>query len=139
MSENLGGGIVFEGAVEEELPQVSAHTGSPLPPDAKPAAEADVIDAIKLVFDPEVGVDVYNLGLIYKIETLGGGEVRVDMTLTSPTCPMAEELPRQVAERIAGVEGAGEVTVKLVWEPAWELSKMSDEAKYQLDMGDIEF
>ncbi|MDR2098876.1 MAG: metal-sulfur cluster assembly factor [Rickettsiales bacterium] len=138
MAGNLGDRIVFDGAVEE-LPQVTARAGKPLAPSAKPAEEADVIDAIKLVFDPEVGVDVYNLGLIYRISIAENGDAGIDMTLTSPTCPMAEEMPQQVADTVADLEGIGEVEVKLVWEPAWDLSKMSEEAKFQMDIGDLDF
>ena len=102
------------------------------------AQKDDVIDAIKLVFDPEINVDVYNLGLIYNIDISFDGDVEIEMTLTSPTCPMAEEIPHWVADSVASVEGVGKVKVKLVWAPAWNLSMMSDEARFQLDIADMD-
>ena len=130
--------IVFDGAVVEP-PQFTARAGAPkVAGDVSVATEDAVVDAIKLVFDPDVNIDVYNLGLIYAIDIREDGNVFIDMTLTSPTCPMAEILPALVADMVAGVEGVGEVEVKLVWEPAWDLSRLSDEAKFQMDMGDLD-
>ena len=123
-----------EGAAEPEIAitrGVAKEAGRPLSPEA-------VVEACKMVFDPDVHVDVYNLGLIYKITPDGRGNVDVEMTLTSPTCPVAEELVSEVAEKISALEGAGEARVRLVWEPAWDLSMMSDEARYQLDVEDLE-
>lgn len=106
----------------------------------KPIKKNDaIIDALKLVFDPEISVDVYNLGLIYDIKILENGDVNIIMTLTSPTCPMADEIPIWVAESVASVEGVGVVEVKVVWDPVWDLSKMSEEAKFQMEIADLDF
>ena len=94
----------------------------------------DIVAAIKTVYDPEIPVDIYELGLIYKIDFGPHGKVAVDMTLTAPGCPVAEYLPAQVAHTIANVDGVGEVTVDIVWEPAWTKDCMSEEALVALDM-----
>lgn len=129
--------LTFDGEVKE-LQDIIIKSGEKLKDGVPVASKDDVIDALKLVFDPEINVDVYNLGLIYKIEISFDGNVFIEMTLTSPTCPMAEEIPHWVADSVASVEGVGEVEVKLVWDPAWDLSKMSDEARFQLDIADMD-
>lgn len=129
--------LTFDGEVKE-LQDIIIKSGEKLKDGVPVASKDDVIDALKLVFDPEINVDVYNLGLIYKIEISFDGNVFIEMTLTSPTCPMAEEIPHWVADSVASVEGVGEVEVKLVWAPAWDLSKMSDEARFQLDIADMD-
>lgn len=129
--------LTFDGEVKE-LQDIIVKSGEKLKDGVPVASKDDVIDALKLVFDPEINVDVYNLGLIYKIEISFDGNVFIEMTLTSPTCPMAEEIPHWVADSVASVEGVGEVEVKLVWAPAWDLSKMSDEARFQLDIADMD-
>ncbi|MBT5107063.1 MAG: SUF system Fe-S cluster assembly protein [Rhodospirillaceae bacterium] len=111
-----------------------AHAGAPLDPSIPVADSATLVAAMKTVFDPEIPVDIYELGLIYDCDIDAAGEVDIKMTLTAPTCPVAGILPGQVAEAVAGVEGVGEVTVELVWDPPWEASKMSDAAKVELDM-----
>lgn len=135
---DIGDKFIFEGEVAE-LPQVVARAGKPLAPGVKPVGDkAVIVDALKGVFDPDVGIDIYNLGLIYDIRLVENGNVEIDMTLTSPTCPIAEEMPQMAADAAALVEGVGEVEAKLVWEPMWDLSRLSDEAKFQLDMADLE-
>ena len=129
--------LTFDGEVKE-LQDIIIKSGEKLKDGVPVASKDDVIDALKLVFDPEINVDVYNLGLIYKIEISFDGNVFIEMTLTSPTCPMAEEIPHWVADSVASVEGVGDVEVKLVWAPAWDLSKMSDEARFQLDIADMD-
>lgn len=129
--------LTFDGEVKE-LQDIIIKSGEKLKDGVPVASKDDVIDALKLVFDPEINVDVYNLGLIYKIEISFDGNVFIEMTLTSPTCPMAEEIPHWVADSVASVEGVGEVEVKLVWAPAWDLSKMSDEVRFQLDIADMD-
>lgn len=129
--------LTFDGEVKE-LQDIIIKSGEKLKDGVPVASKDDVIDALKLVFDPEINVDVYNLGLIYKIEISFDGNVFIEMTLTSPTCPMAEEIPHWVADSVSSVEGVGEVEVKLVWAPAWDLSKMSDEARFQLDIADMD-
>jgi FeS assembly SUF system protein len=111
-----------------------AHAGAPLDPSIPVADDATLVTAMKTVFDPEIPVDIYELGLIYECDIDESGTVGVQMTLTAPTCPVAGILPGQVAEAVASVEGVGEVTVELVWDPPWDTSKMSDAAKVELDM-----
>jgi FeS assembly SUF system protein len=93
-----------------------------------------VIEAIKKIYDPEIPVNIYELGLIYKIEVDQKNKVTVDMTLTSPNCPAAESLPSQVKEDIMGLDGVSEVDLNLVWEPPWDKDKMSEAAKLELNI-----
>ena len=93
-----------------------------------------VIKEIKKVYDPEIPVNIYELGLIYKLEINDKNVVNVDMTLTTPNCPVADSLPRQVKEYIMKVEGVSDVNLKLVWEPPWDKSKMSEAAKLELNL-----
>ena len=93
-----------------------------------------IIEEIKKIYDPEIPVNIYELGLIYKIEIDKKNKVKVDMTLTSPNCPVAESLPNQVKENIMKVEGVSEVDLNLVWEPPWTKEKMSEAAKLELNL-----
>jgi FeS assembly SUF system protein len=93
-----------------------------------------IIEALKTVYDPEIPVDIYELGLIYELDVSQGGGVNIQMTLTAPGCPVAGILPQQVADAAASVDGTGEVEVYLVWEPAWDMDKMSEDAKLALGM-----
>ena len=95
---------------------------------------ADIVAALKTVFDPEIPADIYELGLIYKVEITNERAVDVTMTLTTPNCPAAGELPTMVENAIASVPGVGAVNVNLVWEPAWSPDRMSDEARLVLNM-----
>ena len=92
-----------------------------------------VIAALKDIFDPEIPVNIYELGLIYGVE-VDEGHVKVDMTLTTPNCPVAETMPTEVELRIGAVPGVGVVDVNLVWDPPWDPGKMSDEARLELGM-----
>ena len=94
----------------------------------------DVIAALKTVYDPEIPSDIYELGLIYKIEIADDRAVAIDMTLTTPNCPSAQELPTMVENAVASVSGVGEVKVNIVWDPPWDPSRMSDEARAMLNM-----
>ena len=94
-----------------------------------------IIEAIKKVYDPEIPVNIYELGLIYDIK-IKKGDVEVIMTLTSPFCPVAGSLPKEVAARVAEVDGVKKSNVELVFEPAWSMDLMSDEAKLELNMTD---
>jgi len=94
-----------------------------------------IVESIKKVYDPEIPVDVYELGLIYDI-IIKKGNVEVIMTLTSPFCPVAGSLPKEVAARVAEVEGVKKANVELVFEPPWSMDLMSDEAKLELNMAD---
>ena len=93
-----------------------------------------VIEEIKKIYDPEIPVNIYELGLIYKIEVDGKNKVDIDMTLTSPNCPVAESLPNEVKENIKKVDGVSDVNLNLVWEPPWDQDKMSEAAKLELNL-----
>ena len=93
-----------------------------------------VIEEIKKIYDPEIPVNIYELGLIYKLEINNKNIVDLDMTLTSPNCPVAESLPKQVKDNIMKVEGVSEVNLNLVWEPPWDKDKMSEAAKLELNL-----
>ncbi len=97
-------------------------------------SEEAVINAICTVYDPEIPVNIYELGLIYAIEIAETGDVRVEMTLTAPGCPSAQELPEMVRDAISQLEGVGNVTVDTVWDPPWDPSRMSEEARLMLNM-----
>lgn len=111
-----------------------ARAGERLPDGAAVASEADVIAALKTVHDPEIPVNIHDLGLIYGLELFDDGSVRIEMTLTAPACPVAGEFPGMVAQAVAAVPGVGEVEVRLVWEPQWTPERMSEEARLLLDM-----
>ena len=113
---------------------VVARSGDALERGTKVADKEVIIEALKTVYDPEIPVDIYELGLIYEINTELDGNVRLTMTLTAPGCPVAGILPQQVADAAAGVAGVGEVEVTLVWDPPWDMEKMSDDAKLALDV-----
>ena len=93
-----------------------------------------VIEQIKKIYDPEIPVNIYELGLIYKIEVDDKNKVNVDMTLTSPNCPVAESLPKEVKNNIIKIEGVSDVNLNLVWEPPWDKDKMSEAAKLELNL-----
>ncbi len=93
-----------------------------------------IVDAIKTVYDPEIPADIYELGLIYKVDIDDDRMVHIDMTLTTPNCPSAAELPAQVENAVAGVAGVREAKVNIVWDPPWDPSRMSDEARTTLNM-----
>ena len=97
-----------------------------------PDIEQRVVEAIKTCYDPEIPVDIYELGLIYKVEVKENNDIFVEMTLTSPNCPSAGTLPLDVEERVRGVDGAGEVVVDVVFEPTWDKSMMSEIASLEL-------
>jgi FeS assembly SUF system protein len=92
-----------------------------------------VIDALKDIYDPEIPVNIYDLGLVYGVE-ISGGHTIVTMTLTTPHCPVAESMPGEVEMRVAAVPGVGSAEVNLIWDPPWDPQKMSDEAKLELGM-----
>ena len=93
-----------------------------------------IVSEIKKIYDPEIPVNIYELGLIYKIEIKNTNQVEVEMTLTSPNCPVAESLPKMVKDNILSVEGVSEVDLKLVWNPPWTQDKMSEAAKLELNL-----
>jgi FeS assembly SUF system protein len=118
-----------------ESTQGEAAAGSPRPPLGEDAIERlreDVVLALKTVYDPEIPVNIFDLGLVYRIDVAPTGDVHVDMTLTAPGCPVAGTMPGMVQQAIEPVEGVGKVDVELVWDPPWDQSRMSDEAKLEL-------
>ena len=108
--------------------------GEPLADGKEPSSIDEITQAIKTVEDPELMLNVYDLGLIYRLDRLTNGDVEIDMTVTAPSCPVAGVMPKQVAEAVSKLDGVGKVTVKLVWEPAWTMDRISEEAKYALDI-----
>lgn len=92
----------------------------------------DVVEAVRSVYDPEIPVNLYDLGLIYRIEISEENDIEVDMTLTAPGCPVAGEMPGMVAEAVEPLPGVRTVDVRLVWDPPWDMSRMSDEARMEL-------
>jgi FeS assembly SUF system protein len=132
----------------QKLPAAPAEpsAAAPLAPGAPAAAPSalpegelarltdDVIAALKTVYDPEIPSDIYELGLVYKIDIADDRAVTVEMTLTTPNCPSAQELPTMVENAVASVPGVGEVKVNIVWDPPWDPSRMSDEARAVLNM-----
>lgn len=127
-----------------------ASTAKPMPPSVAEGGTAvegsalsreqleqmtdDIIAALKTVYDPEIPADIYELGLIYKIDIKDTRDVEVDMTLTAPACPVAGEMPQWVENAVRSVAGVGDVTVNLVFTPPWEPSRMSDEARLAINM-----
>jgi FeS assembly SUF system protein len=97
-------------------------------------SEVAVLDALKSVYDPEIPVDIYELGLIYAVEIEDDGAVKIDMTLTAPSCPSAQELPVQVEQAVKAVPNVTSVKVEVVWDPPWDQSRMSEDAKLALNV-----
>ena len=130
----------------DKVPPAAAATSADVPlapgaerPSQLPEGELarltdEVIAALKTVYDPEIPSDIYELGLLYKIEIADDRGVTIEMTMTTPNCPAAGELPTMVENAIASVPGVGVVNVNLVWEPAWSPDRMSDEARLVLNM-----
>ncbi|TPG38591.1 SUF system Fe-S cluster assembly protein [Sphingomonas koreensis] len=98
------------------------------------ALQAAVIEALKEIYDPEIPVNIYDLGLIYGVEVTNDGHAAVNMTLTTPHCPVAESMPGEVELRVSSVPGIATADVNLVWDPPWDPQKMSDDAKLELGM-----
>jgi len=94
--------------------------------------ENKIVDMLKTIFDPEIPVDIYELGLIYEVKISKEKEVEIDMTLTSPNCPVAETMPKEVEEKIAAIEEVSSCKVNIVFDPAWSKDMMSEEAKLEL-------
>ena len=109
-------------------------TVSAIPPAELEGLKADLIAALKTVYDPEIPVDIYELGLIYRLEVDDDRNIEVDMTLTAPGCPVAGDMPGWVENAVSSVPGVGQVKVKLVFDPPWDMSRMSDEARLALNM-----
>jgi FeS assembly SUF system protein len=120
----------------EDGPAAAATGAQPsaLPHEEVARLTDDIVAALKTVYDPEIPADIYELGLIYKIAIEDDRAVNIDMTLTTPNCPSAAELPGMVENAVASVPGVREATVKIVWDPPWDPSRMSDEARLVLNM-----
>jgi FeS assembly SUF system protein len=116
-------------AAAPQPPQTSA-----LSPEELDAFTGKLVTALKTVYDPEIPVDIYELGLIYKVDVADNKDVAVDMTLTAPNCPVAGEMPGNVKAALETVEGIGEVTVNMTFDPPWTPDRMSEEAKLELNM-----
>jgi FeS assembly SUF system protein len=121
--------------VADRPPENAAVSGSSaLPADELNQLTDGIIAAIKTVYDPEIPADIYELGLIYRIDIADDRAVKVDMSLTSPNCPSAQELPIMVENAVSTVPGVKEIKVAVVWDPPWDPSRMSDEARLVLNM-----
>jgi FeS assembly SUF system protein len=126
---------VTDNAAADKPPENAAISGaSTLPPDELNRLTDDIIAGLKTVYDPEIPADIYELGLIYKIDIADDRSVKIDMSLTSPNCPSAQELPVMAENAVASVPGVSDVKVAIVWDPPWDPSRMSDEARLVLNM-----
>jgi FeS assembly SUF system protein len=121
-------------AAQGFAPVAEPEKTSALPADEVERLTEQIVTALKTVYDPEIPADIYELGLIYRIDIQDDRSVKVDMTLTTPNCPAAGELPTNVENAVASVPGVGQVTVNVVWDPPWDQSRMSDEARVVLNM-----
>jgi FeS assembly SUF system protein len=117
-----------------EQPSRTQVTASALSPQELDAFTTKLVVALKTVYDPEIPVDIYELGLIYKVDVADNKDVTVDMTLTAPNCPVAGEMPGMVKSALEKVEGVGAITVKMTFDPPWTPDRMSEEAKLELNM-----
>jgi FeS assembly SUF system protein len=111
-----------------------APSAAAVPPDEMARLGDEIVTALKTVYDPEIPADIYELGLIYKVDVDDDRAVKIDMTLTTPNCPSAAELPTMVENAVASVPGVREAKVTIVWDPPWDPSRMSDEARAVLNM-----
>jgi len=127
-------GVQSVEAVEAEIKSSQMQTISALSADETERLGTEIVAALKTVYDPEIPADIYELGLIYKVDIKDDRSVEVEMTLTTPNCPAAEELPMTVENAVASVPGVGVVTVNIVWEPTWTPDRMTDEARLVLNM-----
>ncbi len=124
-----------DGNLAETRPNEPAVAGATaLPPEEIDRLTDAIVAALKTVYDPEIPADIYELGLIYRVEISDERKVAIDMTLTAPGCPVAGEMPGWVENAVASVPGVSEVQVKMVFDPPWDQSRMSDEARVALDM-----
>ena len=126
----VGAAAVTAGDVAE----ATAQRPLAIPADEMARLSDDIVQALKTVYDPEIPADIYELGLIYKVDVDDDRVVKVDMTLTTPNCPSAAELPAQVEDAVQAVRGVRDAKVNIVWDPPWDPSRMSDEARTVLNM-----
>jgi len=127
-----------EGATVAQAPDTpspeTAEKPSAIPADEMAQLTDQIVGALKTVYDPEIPADIYEIGLIYKVDIDDDRAVKIDMTLTTPNCPSAAELPGMVENAVASVPGVREAKVTIVWDPPWDPSRMSDEARAVLNM-----
>ncbi len=114
--------------------EFSARRGEPLAPGTSVAPPEEVVEAMRTVYDPEIPVNIYDLGLIYTLDIQDDGSAVIEMSLTAPGCPVAGEMPGMVADAVSAVPGIGEVEVRLVWEPPWSPELMSEDARLALGL-----
>ncbi len=122
---------------EDGTPMVKdyvATAGNALEVGVPHSSREEIIEALKTVSDPEIMINIWDLGLVYKIDQKENGDVFIDMTVTAPTCPVAGVLPQQAADAVSKLDGVGCVEVKIVWEPVWTIANMSDEAKAMFEL-----
>ena len=129
MGDPYGGG-----GAQSDMTEYKASEGEPLPDGMTVATEEQVVEAMRTVYDPEIPVNIYDLGLIYTNDIAENGNVDITMSLTAPGCPVAGEMPGMVARAVSGIDGTGVVEVKIVWEPEWTPELMSEDAKLALGM-----
>jgi FeS assembly SUF system protein len=130
MSEDVN--MMEEKAPLPDAPEAPA--ASAIPQDQLDALTDDIIAALKTVYDPEIPVDIYELGLIYKVDISDDRDVIIEMTLTAPGCPVAGTMPEMVADAVRAVEGVGDVKVNMTFDPPWGPDRMSEDARVALDM-----
>jgi FeS assembly SUF system protein len=136
-TEGIGAGaadVVAEVPPDTGSAQFEIGHGSAIPADELARLRDEIVVALKTVYDPEIPADIYELGLIYKVDVDDDRVVKVEMTLTTPNCPSAAELPAMVENAVASVPGVREAKVDIVWDPPWDPSRMSDEARAVLNM-----
>jgi FeS assembly SUF system protein len=122
------------GQAAQRVAAEATTPASTIPAEELEQLTADIVAALKTVYDPEIPADIYELGLIYKIDINEARDVEIEMTLTAPACPVAGEMPHWVENAVGAVPGVGQVKVKLVFDPPWDQSRMSDEARLALGM-----
>jgi FeS assembly SUF system protein len=121
-------------AAQQSEPLKTEVVASALSPEELDEFTSKLVGALKTVYDPEIPVDIYELGLIYKVDVADNKDTTVDMTLTAPNCPVAGEMPGMVKTALEGIEGIGAVTVNMTFDPPWTPDRMSEEAKLELNM-----
>jgi FeS assembly SUF system protein len=134
MRQSVQSGPSVPSAPSEKASSEENPAGAAAPASASSVTEEAVVDAIKTVYDPEIPVNIYEIGLIYNVIISPGGLVEVKMTLTSPACPAAQEIPAQVKDRVEAIAGVTRCDVEIVWDPQWNPSMMSEAARLELGM-----
>ena len=127
-------GDPYGGDGQPDMTEFKASEGEPLPDGTTVATEVQIVEAMRTVYDPEIPVNIYDLGLIYTNDIAENGNIDITMSLTAPGCPVAGEMPGMVARAVSEIDGTGVVEVKIVWEPQWTPERMSEDAKLALGM-----